>query len=98
MVAARIELNAQARIAAAAIAVGSCSAVAQRVVELERRLVGLPVGPAVAEAVSASPLSELAPIDDVRGSADYRRVAAREIVQRAVRAAIGAHDAQGLAA
>lgn len=98
MAAARIELDAAGGITAAAISVGSCSAVAQRLGELERRLIGLPDVGTVEEAISASPLSELVPIDDVRGSADYRREAAREIVQRAVGAAIGAYHTRGLAA
>jgi CO/xanthine dehydrogenase FAD-binding subunit len=34
-------------------------------------------------------MDELSPIADVRGSAEYREQAAREIVIRAVRAAVG---------
>ena len=50
-------------------------------------LVGLPFGPALAEAAMTAGLDELSPIDDVRGSADYRRTAAREIVARTLLAA-----------
>ena len=39
-------------------------------------------------------LDELAPIDDVRGSADYRREAAREIVLRALNRALGETGAE----
>jgi CO/xanthine dehydrogenase FAD-binding subunit len=73
----------------AAIAVGSCSAVAKRLSEVEAALHGLPVGPQLAQAIGGARFSELAPIDDVRGTAEYRLDAAREIVSRAVMAAAG---------
>jgi CO/xanthine dehydrogenase FAD-binding subunit len=84
MVAARISIGPDGLIETAAICVGSCSAVAQRLVSLEKSLVGLRPGPALAEAIASADLTALAPIDDVRGTADYRREAAREIVLRAV--------------
>ncbi|MFU0504295.1 FAD binding domain-containing protein [Pseudaminobacter sp. NGMCC 1.201702] len=70
----------------ATVAVGSCSAVARRLAGIEAALRGVPVTE-LAEAVAGAPIDELAPIDDVRASADYRREAAREIVTRAVLAA-----------
>ncbi|TPJ63273.1 xanthine dehydrogenase family protein subunit M [Mesorhizobium sp. B2-7-1] len=76
-------------VAEAAIAVGSCSAVARRLAGVEAALRGQPVTPALADAVLPAPMDELSPIADVRGSAEYRQDAAREIVVRAVRAAIG---------
>ncbi|MBA8908198.1 FAD binding domain-containing protein [Aminobacter ciceronei] len=83
MAAARVVLGTDARIASAAISVGSCSAVARRLHALEAALVGH--RPEIAEAaVQAAGLDELSPIDDVRGSAGYRRSAAREIVARAL--------------
>ena len=84
MTAARVKLGSDGKIETAAVAVGSCSAVAQRLSRLEAALVGLKAGGEIARAVEAAGLDELAPIDDVRGSADYRRVAAREIVLRAL--------------
>ncbi|MEW9807320.1 xanthine dehydrogenase family protein subunit M [Mesorhizobium sp. ZMM04-5] len=84
MAAARLAVAADGTIAKAAVAVGACSAVAQRLPALEAALVGLPAGPEVERAVEAADLSDLSPIDDVRASADYRRAAAREIVQRAL--------------
>ena len=85
MAAARIAVGAgRCWSTAAAIAVGSCSAVAQRLPGLEASLLGLRPGPALAEAIAAADLGDLSPIDDVRGTADYRREAAREIVRRAV--------------
>ncbi|TPJ30911.1 xanthine dehydrogenase family protein subunit M [Mesorhizobium sp. B2-7-2] len=76
-------------VADAAIAVGACSAVARRLAGVETALRGQPVTSALADAVLSAPIDELSPIADVRGSAEYRQDAAREIVARAVRAAIG---------
>jgi CO/xanthine dehydrogenase FAD-binding subunit len=88
MAAARVVLDGQGRIASAAISVGSCSAVAQRLRALEASLAGQ--GPDAIEAVvQAAGLDELSPIDDVRGSAGYRRSAAREIVTRTLLQAAG---------
>lgn len=72
----------------AAVAVGACSAVAQRLAGVEAALRGVPVR-SLRDAVMAAPMGELSPIDDVRGSASYRIGAAREIAARAVIAAAG---------
>ncbi|MBB6467896.1 CO/xanthine dehydrogenase FAD-binding subunit [Aminobacter lissarensis] len=88
MAAARVVLDGQGRIASAAISVGSCSAVAQRLRTLEASLAGQRLE-AIEAAVLAAELDELSPIDDVRGSAGYRRRAAREIVTRALLQAAG---------
>ncbi|TIU21872.1 MAG: xanthine dehydrogenase family protein subunit M, partial [Mesorhizobium sp.] len=50
---------------------------------------GLPVDQALATAIQSAPMDELSPIGDVRGSAEYRLDAAREIVVRAVLDAAG---------
>ena len=89
MAAARVVVGDDGKVARAAVAVGSCSAVARRLPGLEAALVGLKAGGEIAEAVQAAGFQELAPIDDVRGSADYRRAAAREIVLRALTRALG---------
>ncbi len=94
MAAARVVVSADGRIERAAVAVGACSAVAQRLSELEAALVGSRPGREVEQAVAAASLAELSPIDDVRGSADYRHAAAREIVLRALRGALGEADAE----
>lgn len=73
----------QERVASAAIAVGACSAVATRLYGLEAVLRGKPVVE-VARAIGSYGFPELNPIDDVRGTAAYRREAARELVARAV--------------
>jgi CO/xanthine dehydrogenase FAD-binding subunit len=84
MVAARLATDAAGRITDAAIAVGSCSAVAQRLRALEHALIGAPIGPALGARVTAHHLAPLSPIDDVRGSAGYRLTAACELVGRAL--------------
>ena len=88
MAAARVTLGDDGRVETAAVAVGSCSAVAQRLSKLEAALAGLRPGLKIAEAVASAGFEELSPIDDVRGSAQYRRAASREIVQRALAGAL----------
>jgi N-methylhydantoinase B len=80
MVAAAIDTAADGRIAAAGVAVGACSAVAQRLAALEGALAGQRLAEAAALVVPAH-LRQLTPIDDVRGSADYRRHAALVLVR-----------------
>jgi CO/xanthine dehydrogenase FAD-binding subunit len=89
MAAARLVAGPDGRIAEAAIAIGSCSAVAQRLPALETALVGRSMDASLATAVEAEHLAGLTPIDDVRGSREYRIEAAREIVARALLRAAG---------
>ncbi|MCO5064027.1 MAG: xanthine dehydrogenase family protein subunit M [Rhizobiaceae bacterium] len=86
MAAVRVVTDGQ-RIREVAIAVGACSAVAQRLKRLEAALAGHSIDKANG-IIAETPLSELAPIDDVRGSAAYRLQAVREIVLRAFEAAL----------
>jgi CO/xanthine dehydrogenase FAD-binding subunit len=88
MTAARLVVE-EGIISGAAVAVGSCSAVAKRLAGVEAALRGLPANHALADAVLSAPMDELSPIGDVRGSAEYRLDAAHEIVARAVLGAIG---------
>jgi N-methylhydantoinase B len=67
----------------AALAVGACSAVAQRLPLAEAALLGRAPDPALLEAAHLAPL---APIDDVRASAAYRRHAALVLLRRAMEA------------
>ncbi len=71
----------------AAVSVGACSAVAQRLNALESALRGSPPGSA-SDIVENRYLAGLQPIDDVRGSVEYRREVAREIVVHAIGAAL----------
>jgi len=72
------------KVLSARVAVGSCSAVAQRLRKLEQDLVGSPVSNGLGARVRPDHLAELAPIDDVRATADYRLEASLRLVQRAL--------------
>jgi len=80
MVAALIETASDGTIAVARIAVGACSAVAKRLAALEHDLVGRKLVPGIGRIITASHLAALAPIDDVRATADYRSDAALALV------------------
>ena len=86
MVAARLTVEA-GRITEAAVAVGACSAVAQRLAGLEADLIGRSVDE-INSAVTAENMAMLSPISDVRAPEGYRREAAAELVQRVLREAL----------
>ena len=73
------------RVAQARVAVGSCSPVARRLTGLERALRGVALGE-IANVVKAEHLDALSPIDDLRGTAEYRRDAALTLIARALAA------------
>jgi CO/xanthine dehydrogenase FAD-binding subunit len=84
MVAAVVRLEA-GRVAEARVAVGACSAVAQRLPGLEDALAGADLAAVpLSSLVTADHLDGLDPIDDVRATAAYRRDAALELVRRAL--------------
>jgi CO/xanthine dehydrogenase FAD-binding subunit len=100
MVAVSVDADAQNRLARCAVAVGACSAAAKRLPRLEERLLGLPPSQAAGAAASALAsgdaaglLAPLSPIDDVRGTAGYRREAVRELIGRAIAMACATPDA-----
>jgi CO/xanthine dehydrogenase FAD-binding subunit len=72
----------------ARIALGACSAVAQRLPSAEASLVGHKADAALGALVRGEHLAALTPIDDVRASADYRRAAALTLVRRALDACL----------
>jgi CO/xanthine dehydrogenase FAD-binding subunit len=86
MVAANLVTDSQGMIREALICVGSCSPKALRLTELERALVGLAARKNVLSTVLRDEHFQLSPIDDVRGTAAYRRDAARTLVARALAA------------
>ena len=86
MVAVRLQVSA-GQIAAAAVAVGACSAVARRLPQVEAALLGPALG-ASARVDDAAVAAVLDPIDDVRATAGYRRHAAAELIRRAVEGAL----------
>jgi len=85
MVAATVEIAADRAIARARVAVGACSEVAQRLPSLEAALAGAPATTESAAIARAEHLAGLSPIDDVRGTAAYRREVALELVHRVLR-------------
>lgn len=83
MVSAVVATDAAGRIAVARIAVGACSAVAQRLTSLEAVLAGVQLD-AAAGLVSEGHLAGLNPIDDVRATAAYRLTAGQALVRDAL--------------
>lgn len=84
MVAAVVLGDGEGRVGAARVAVGSCSAVARRLPQLEDDLIGVPVDAALGAQVRPEHLSPLSPIDDVRATAGYRRDASLTLIKRAL--------------
>ena len=80
MAAAVVEF-AEERVTAARLAVGACSPVGQRLPALEAALIGAARGD-LAGRVEAEHLAPLTPIDDIRGSAGYRRDVVVTLVRR----------------
>jgi CO/xanthine dehydrogenase FAD-binding subunit len=71
------------RVGRARICVGACSPVARRLPALEAALGGHPLDAALGEILEPEHLSAaLSPIDDIRGTADYRRDAAVTAARR----------------
>jgi CO/xanthine dehydrogenase FAD-binding subunit len=89
MVAAILKTDRAGSVAAARIAVGSCSATAQRLTALEAALVGAPARIGLGAQVLQEHLAPLSAIDDVRGTANYRNDAARTLIARALEACVG---------
>ncbi|WP_209443133.1 FAD binding domain-containing protein [Falsiroseomonas frigidaquae] len=80
MAAGVIATDGAGRITTARIALGACSAVAQRLPGLEAALLSAPRAEA-ARLVRKQHLESLSPIDDIRASAAYRRDAALVLLQ-----------------
>jgi CO/xanthine dehydrogenase FAD-binding subunit len=89
MVAAIVKTDSTGRVAEARVAVGSCSAAAQRLTALERALVGAPARKGLGAVAGTEHLAQLSPIDDVRATAIYRNDAALTLVGRALDACVG---------
>ncbi len=89
MVAAIVRVETDGSVAEARVAVGSCSATAQRLTTLETALVGAPARIGLGMLVLPEHLVPLSPIDDVRATASYRSDAARTLIGRALDACVG---------
>jgi len=85
MAAALVEVGTDGKIAAARVAVGACSAVAQRLPALEAALLGRPVDATLGEVAREAHLAPLHPIDDIRGTAAYRQDASLTVLRRLLR-------------
>jgi CO/xanthine dehydrogenase FAD-binding subunit len=72
----------------ARLAVGSCSAVAQRLPAAEANLIGRKADAALGAVLGAEHLAALSPIDDVRATAAYRRDAALTLLRRALESCV----------
>jgi CO/xanthine dehydrogenase FAD-binding subunit len=83
MAAATLEIS-DSRITSARVAVGACSAVAQRLPGLEAALAGAAIDRSLGARVAPEHLAPLAPIDDVRGSAGYRTDVALTLLRRLI--------------
>ena len=84
MSAVRLEMNKDETVSDIAIAVGSCSEVAQRLTDLEDHLKGKKLNASTLATIGQQPLDRLTPISDVRASAQYRKVASAQLVRRTV--------------
>jgi CO/xanthine dehydrogenase FAD-binding subunit len=89
MVAVRLVVTRKV-ITEAMIAVGSCSEVARRLPQLEAAVLGLSAIHISGLHVPPELLSELAPITDVRGTADYRLETVPTLIRDTLAAAVGA--------
>jgi xanthine dehydrogenase small subunit len=81
MAAAVIETDADGAIVHARVVIGACSPVARRLRSLEERMVGRAFSSALLALVRTEDFAELAPLDDVRASAAYRRAAAKALTR-----------------
>ena len=82
MTAGVLEPAADGTVASIRLSVGSCSAVARRLHALEGELRGRPVDAALQEVAREDHLAVLSPIDDVRGTGEYRMDAALTLLRR----------------
>jgi CO/xanthine dehydrogenase FAD-binding subunit len=88
MVAAVVQADSTGCVSDVRVAVGSCSATAQRLRDLERDLRGVALKD-IAGSVKRGHLVPLSPIDDVRATGEYRRDASLTLVRRALETCVG---------
>jgi CO/xanthine dehydrogenase FAD-binding subunit len=86
MVALLVDLDGKGNISKARVAVGSCAARAQRLPAVEAALQGRPFDEDLLPRIGEEQLDPLSPIDDIRGTAGYRREAAVALLRRGVEA------------
>lgn len=81
---AAVELDGDGSCREARLAVGAASERAERFPELERELVGNPIEPASAQRIADAYAERIETLDDMRGSAEYRRQMIRVWGRRAL--------------
>lgn len=86
MVATTLLLDATKRIAEARVAVGACAARARRLPAVEAVLKGAIFDEDLVARAAEASLEPLTPIDDLRGTAVYRRDAVRTLIRRSLEA------------
>ncbi len=84
MVATLVDLDTEGVVTKARVAVGSCAARACRLPALEAALQGQPFDQHLLTRIGNEQLAPLKPIDDIRGSADYRRGSALTLIRRSL--------------
>lgn len=89
MVAARIVVDEANIIKDIALSVGACSLVAKRLPELERTLIGEKLSQDITDLIINDHLNELSPIDDIRATKEFRMVASKELIARAIKSIAG---------
>ncbi|MEE9335442.1 MAG: FAD binding domain-containing protein [Granulosicoccaceae bacterium] len=89
MVASRLAVDSRNTIVDAALSVGSCSVVAQRLPKLEQALIGQSLTANLSTTVAHCHVSGLTAIDDVRATAGYRHESAAELLRRSIDSLVG---------
>jgi xanthine dehydrogenase iron-sulfur cluster and FAD-binding subunit A len=84
------------RVAGVTLALGCVGPTIVRAAEAERALVGTTLDRAARTHAAELAAAGIAPIDDVRGSGDYRRTAVAALVERALAALAGGSEGAGL--
>jgi aerobic carbon-monoxide dehydrogenase medium subunit len=93
-VAAAVRLGADGRCEHIRVALGSCAPIPLRSKKVENALQGQQLTPKAIDDAAELVRDEVDPIDDVRGSARYKREMARVWVSRALRSLTGASNGQ----
>ncbi len=86
MAALLVDLDDKGNVSRARVAVGSCAARALRLPAVEAALEGQPFDEDLLPRIGEEQFDPLTPIDDIRGTADYRREAAVVLLRRGVEA------------
>ncbi|MCW5750179.1 MAG: FAD binding domain-containing protein [Alphaproteobacteria bacterium] len=84
MVGTLLDLDTSGHVLRAGVAVGASAATARRLGGLEAAMIGRKADASLADLVREEHLEPLSPIDDVRGSAAYRRDAALTLIRRSL--------------